>query len=125
MGEKIIEFKNGQHKLNEMIAEKMICKEKEKTLIKDWLELEKYVKENPNSYYTIDFQRFDGESNDIPPHAGWIKPINDDENKKDKDYYEDHIYLSTHTFYGSKYKWSTETLQEHGFDVILDNWDKE
>ena len=33
-------------------------------------------------------------------------------------------YLSTHTFYGSQYKNSTEILQECGFNVIIDNWDK-
>ena len=30
-----------------------------------------------------------------------------------------HVYLSTHTFYPSHYKWATETLQKFGFDVEL------
>jgi len=34
-------------------------------------------------------------------------------------------YLSTHTFYGGTHKWSTRILQQCGFDVIIDNWDKE
>lgn len=33
-------------------------------------------------------------------------------------------YLSTHTFYGSQYKYSTELLQKYGFDIEIDNWDK-
>lgn len=33
-------------------------------------------------------------------------------------------YLSTHTFYASQYKASTKLLQECGFEVELDNWDK-
>ena len=35
------------------------------------------------------------------------------------------IYLSTHSFYGSGYKCSTKILKACGFDVELDNWDKE
>ena len=34
-------------------------------------------------------------------------------------------YLSTHTFYGSEYRRSTALLQSCGFDVEIDNWDKE
>lgn len=40
----------------------------------------------------------------------------------DEDFY---CYLSTHTFYGSSYKYSTVMLQECGFDVQLENWDGE
>ena len=32
-------------------------------------------------------------------------------------------YLSTHTFYGSQYRYSTQLLRECGFNVLLDNWD--
>lgn len=35
------------------------------------------------------------------------------------------IYLSTHTFYGANYKHSTKILKACGFDVELDNWDKD
>ena len=35
------------------------------------------------------------------------------------------MYLSTHTFYGKHYEFSTKQLQEHGFDIEIDNWDKE
>lgn len=65
--------------------------------------------------------------------CGWIVPICDVPNHHDyiccctneDDYYNNHVYLSTHTFYGSQYKYSTKILQEHGFDVEIDNWDKE
>lgn len=33
-------------------------------------------------------------------------------------------YLSTHTFYGEKHKYSTKLLQSCGFDIKIDNWDK-
>jgi len=39
-------------------------------------------------------------------------------------YFDHHVYLSTHTFYGSQYEYSTKVLQEHGFDVEIDDWDK-
>ena len=35
------------------------------------------------------------------------------------------VYLSTHTFYGHDYKHSTKVLHACGFDVELENWDKE
>ena len=36
--------------------------------------------------------------------------------EENKNFY---LYLSTHTFYPSHYKWATETLQKFGFDVEL------
>ena len=69
--------------------------------------------------------------------SGWIVPVHDyfDEEKDFicncepgmdiHEYYKHHVYLSTHTFYGSTYKESTKKLQEHGFDIEIDNWDKE
>ena len=35
------------------------------------------------------------------------------------------VYLSTHTFYGNEYKHSMKLLKACGFDVEIDNWDKE
>lgn len=32
-------------------------------------------------------------------------------------------YLSTHTFYGSKYRYSTALLRKCGFNVTVANWD--
>lgn len=71
--------------------------------------------------------------------SGWIVPVCDefDENRDficncpDRDtmntyeYFNHHIYLSTHTFYGSRYAEYTKVLQECGFDIELDNWDKD
>lgn len=34
------------------------------------------------------------------------------------------VYLSTHTFYGHHYKWSSKVLRSCGFDVELDNWER-
>ena len=42
--------------------------------------------------------------------------------KTDDNFY---AYLSTHTFYGNDYQYSTVILQECGFDVQLENWDGE
>lgn len=69
--------------------------------------------------------------------CGWIIPICDEQIKPGTDeyicncsdfdepgYYDHHQYLSTHTFYGSEYKYSTELLQRFGFDIEIDNWDK-
>lgn len=52
--------------------------------------------------------------------CGWIEP----KFPKDGDYVRDHHYLSTHTFYGHNYEYSTKLLQKCGFDVELANWDK-
>ncbi|MBQ3543460.1 MAG: hypothetical protein IJA34_00485 [Lachnospiraceae bacterium] len=60
---------------------------------------------------------------DLEFGSGWIVPKVETK-ETEKDYYKHHFYLSTHTFYGCKYKYSTEILQKFGFDVILDNWDK-
>lgn len=71
--------------------------------------------------------------------SGWIVPVWDEPtnerhndfvcncqrlNRKDSDYFRDHVYLNTHTFYGKQYKYSTELLQKYGFDIEIDNWDK-
>lgn len=55
---------------------------------------------------------------------GWIVPKVETE-ETDEEFFENNYYLSTHTFYGSHYKNSTRVLQKFGFDVELDNWDKE
>lgn len=55
--------------------------------------------------------------------SGWIVPKVETEETKEN-YFDHHAYLSTHTFYGSQYEYSTELLQKFGFDVEIDNWDK-
>lgn len=37
---------------------------------------------------------------------------------------EPDLYLSTHTFYGSEFQYSTKELQARGFNVELANWDE-
>lgn len=96
-------------------------------LIKDWKELSKVL---PNDKYRIIV--------DKDMCSGWIVPICDYQDDEDdfkcncseeikndtKKYFEEHVYLSTHTFYDSSYKMYTRVLQNHGFDVEIDNWDK-
>lgn len=60
---------------------------------------------------------------DVDMGCGWIVPKVETK-ETETDYYKHHYYLSTHTFYGMKYKYSTEVLQKFGFDVELDNWDR-
>lgn len=97
-------------------------------LIKNWEELSE-VPANDRCRIVVDREMC----------SGWIVPVWDDPgdgdddficncqrlNKKNSDYFKDHVYLSTHTFYGSQYQYSTRVLQEHGFDVEIDNWDNE
>lgn len=73
-------------------------------LIGNWAELE----EVPDSEtYRLDISIGDGN--------GWIV------SKKTGEHEE---YLSTHTFYGNDYEYSTKLLQKYGFDVQLKNWDE-
>lgn len=53
---------------------------------------------------------------------GWIYSKED---ASDSGYFMKNHYLSTHTFYGTNYQDSTKLLQSCGFDVEIDNWDKE
>jgi len=46
--------------------------------------------------------------------CGWIV------NKETGEFDE---YLSTHTFYGSQFQFSSRLLQKYGFNVDLANWD--
>lgn len=95
-------------------------------LIKDWKELDGL---SNDKYKIIVNKKYFG---------GWIIPISDestedgehfecnceDENHN-ADFFDHHVYLTTHTFYGSNYEYSTKLLQKYGFDVEIDNWDKE
>ncbi len=80
-------------------------------LIRNWEELSKVP---PNEKYKID----------VEDCSGWINPIKETE-ETEENYFEHHAYLSTHTFYGNHYKESTKLLQKYGFDIEIDNWDKE
>ena len=82
---------------------------KEPMFIKGWDELMAIKQESETHILEIDREWCNG----------WLKP-------KDKDLkgFEGRHYLSTHTFYGGTHEWSTKILQECGFNVVLDNWDK-
>lgn len=80
-------------------------------LIKSWDELDGLETEN----YKIKL--------DHDKCSGWIIP-KDESKFSEEEYWQHHEYLSTHTFYGEQYKTSTEILQNFGFDVEIDNWDK-
>ena len=79
-------------------------------IIKTWEELSKQESE----YYKIEL---DSE------WSGYIVPKVETE-ETEKNYWDHHRYLSTHTFYGSEYEYSTKLLQSFGFDIEIDNWDK-
>lgn len=79
----------------------------EPVLIKTWEEL-KDLKSDTH-YLDIDLNMCNG----------WILP------RYEKQDYENSFYLSTHTFYGSMHEISTKTLQSYGFNVVIDNWDKD
>lgn len=81
-------------------------------LIKSWEELDGLESEN----YKIIL-------NEPYKCSGWIVP-KDQSIVTEKNYYDHHAYLSTHTFYEEDYKGYTGLLQQFGFDVELDNWDK-
>ena len=82
-------------------------------IIKNWKELSQV---KPNDKYKIEI--------DIDMCNGWIKPIKETE-ETEKNYFKHRFYLSTHSFYGSSYEYNSKKLQEFGFDIQLENWDKE
>ena len=88
-------------------------------LIKDWEELSKIPNESPTHILEVDVKHGFGWllSKDPKPYThklSYMRQI------KHQD-----IYLSTHTFYGTQYQHSTKLLKACGFDVEIDNWDKE
>lgn len=83
-------------------------------LIRNWEEL---VKVPPNDKFEIVIDEKLGSS-------GWVKPIKETNETMGDKFFDYHLYLTTHTFYGSQYKYYTRKLQEMGFDIELDNWDR-
>lgn len=94
-------------------------------LIKNWQELSEL---EPNDKYKVIV--------DLKYCCGWIVPLCDEQIQganrfkcncpdeiTNEHYYENHHYLSTHTFYGKT--GTPHILQEYGWDVELDNWDKD
>lgn len=98
--------------LQKFLVEKCIEKlNGDKTFIKNWEELAKLP---ANEKYKI-VMNGDGCS-------GHIVPVDDNVELKMGINW---IYLTTHTFYGPNYEESTKLLNKFGFNVQLDNWDKE
>ena len=78
-------------------------------LIKNWEELAQVP---PSDTHYLDISTHGGNGMIVTK-----KP----KSNKHSDKYE---YLSTHTFYGKHFQYSTELLQTCGFDDEIDNWDK-
>lgn len=88
-------------------------------LIRNWDELSNIPNESKTHILKVDTERCCGwiQSKDPKPmkkHLSFMRQI------KHMD-----VYLSTHTFYGTQYKQSTKMLKACGFDVEIDNWDKD
>lgn len=63
----------------------------------------------------------------LPPSATHILEIDAEEGCgfiKEKGVDNIPIYLSTHTFYGSTYRYYSKVLQRCGFNINLENWDE-
>lgn len=89
-------------------------------LIRDWEELASIPNESPTHILKVDVNagnawlesKFPKEYNPKKSYMRQIKHLD--------------VYLSTHSFYGKgHYKHSTKILHACGFNVELDNWDKD
>lgn len=87
-------------------------------LVKNWEELSKIPNESATHILEIDVESCNG----------WLIAKNPKPYKKRLSFMRQiqnqDVYLSTHTFYGLHYKYSTKILRACGFDVEIDNWDK-
>lgn len=63
---------------------------------------------------------------EVDEYSGHINCINGERIDEDYEKQIPHLghYLSTHTFYGLNYVTSTKIMQLCGFNVVIDNWDK-
>ena len=88
-------------------------------LIKNWEELSKIPNESKTHRLEVN----------VKGCYGWLISKDPKPYKKKLSYMRNllhlDVYLSTHTFYGNNYKHSTKLLKACGFDVEIDNWDKE
>ena len=87
-------------------------------LIKNWEELSKIPNESATHILEVNLEMCNGHL-----WAKNRKPYKRKLSYMRQVHHLDH-YLSTHTFYGSQYRWSTKLLKACGFDVEIDNWDK-
>lgn len=84
--------------------------ENEPKLIRNWSEL----KDCESETHTLEL--------DERMSSGWVRSKN--EAKSGESFSTNNHYLSTHTFYGSNYEFSTSLLQKCGFNVRLASWDE-
>jgi hypothetical protein len=94
-------------------VEKLLKKFPDSILIKDWEELRNIPNKSNTHILKVD------------KYSGSLEPIGEFN-------YKNYHYLSTHTFYGMRngqgynsFVDSTFTLQKCGFNVVIDNWDKD
>lgn len=88
-------------------------------LIRNWEELSKIPNESKTHILEVSLENCNGHLRAKNP-----KPYNFKLSYMGQAHCQDH-YLSTHTFYGHQHKRSTKILRACGFDVEIDNWDKE
>lgn len=86
-------------------------------LIKNWAELAAIPNESATHILEVNVDR----------GSGYLTAKNEQSYNPDEEYFKQlphlDVYLTTHTFYESKYKFSSSILQACGFDVELENWD--
>lgn len=87
-------------------------------LIKDWKELSEIPNESDTHILEVNLDECNG----------WLRAKNPKPYTTKLSYMRQvhhlDVYLSTHTFYGTQYRQSTKILKACGFDVEIDNWDK-
>ena len=88
-------------------------------LVRDWEELSKIPNESATHILEVNVEMCCGWLI-AKNHKPWKKKLSFMRQVQNLD-----IYLSTHTFYGLNYKHSTKILKACGFDVEIDNWDKD
>lgn len=95
--------------------------EKKKTiLVKDWEELDR-ISNKESATHVLEVNAEEG--------CGWLKSKSPRNLKKNLSFMRQikhmDVYLSTHTFYGASYQHSNKMFRACGFDIEVDNWDKE
>ena len=102
-------------------------------IIKNWEELAK-VPANDKFRIIVNFDLcsgwivpvWDGVDEDGEPDCWCLDTSSEYYSEEiDNHYFKYHVYLSTHTFYGSQHKYYTKIFQAYGFDIEIDNWDKQ
>lgn len=88
-------------------------------LIKNWKELSEIPNESSTHILEVDVKGcnamlYSKNPKDYNEKLSYMRQVNGLD-----------IYLSTHTFYGPNYKRSGKLLRACGFDVELENWDRE